>query len=86
MSLHLNVSPQAEALFTTAAQRRGIEPARLFEEMVADYLSQPEASEETNGSLYERSEDVIGIVEGLPTDMSQNPGKYMKGFGETKAA
>jgi hypothetical protein len=46
------------------------------------YLPLPDA--DTGRSLYDRFKDVIGTVEGLPTDLSENPGKYMKGFGETR--
>ncbi len=38
MSLHLDVSPQAEAKFKAAAKQNGIEPAAFFEKIVLDYL------------------------------------------------
>lgn len=34
MSLNLQLSPQAEAWFTTAAQERGVEPSELLEEII----------------------------------------------------
>ncbi len=38
MSLHLDISPQAEARFTAAARQKGIDPAAYFEKMLSDYL------------------------------------------------
>jgi len=80
MSLHLDVSPQAEARFNSVAQERGIEPEQLFEEMV-DQLPVKAAVDATPLSIYERFKDLFGTVEGLPTDLSENPGKYMGDFG-----
>jgi hypothetical protein len=86
MSLHLDVSPQAEARFTAAAQQKGIDPATLLERMISDYLP-PLAQEQELGDFGGRSiADVIleiGTVKGGPPDLSTNP-KYMEGFGETK--
>ena len=44
----------------------------------------PQPQDTTGVSLYERFKDVIGTVDGLPSDLSTNP-KYMEGFGETKS-
>jgi hypothetical protein len=38
MSLNLDISPQAEARFTEAAQQNGIDPSTFFEKMLNEYL------------------------------------------------
>jgi hypothetical protein len=80
MSLHLDVSPQAEARFNSVAEERGIEPGQLFEEMLDSYLP-PIPVDGDGPSIYEKFADLFGTIEGLPPDMSQNKRKYLKGFG-----
>lgn len=85
MSLYLNVSPQVEARLTAAAHQQGIDIAALIEKLAAD-LPAVETQADESRSLYDRFRDVIGIAEGLPSDMSRNPEKYMTGFGETRTS
>jgi len=87
MSLHLGVSPQAEARFNAEAQQKGMEPAMLFETMVALLLPLNHEAEQNLGDFGGRSvADMIleiGTVKGGPLDLSTNP-RYMEGFGQTK--
>jgi hypothetical protein len=87
MSLYLDVSPQTEARFAAAAQQEGVEPAILFEKMVASYVPLAERSERELGDFGGRSladlMQEIGFADGGQPDLSTNP-KYMLGFGETK--
>lgn len=90
MTLHLEISPQTEARLSAAAHQRGIDISALIERLAVDYLPPVEAQVSTEQgdfggrSLADLMEE-IGFAEGGPSDMSENPRKYMKGFGETKS-
>jgi hypothetical protein len=90
MTLHLEISPQTQARLAAAALVRGIDISTLIELLAVDYLPPVEVQASTEqGDFGGRSlADLmaeIGFAEGGPSDMSENPGKYMKGFGETKS-
>lgn len=88
MSVVIDFSPQVEAQLTAVALHRGVDVTDVIERLVIDYLPTIDLQPETASgpSLYDRFKDVIGTVEGLPEDMSQDPGKYMGGFGKPKNA
>jgi predicted HicB family RNase H-like nuclease len=80
MTINLEVSEQTEARLTAAARRRGIDVSTLIEAMAVDYLPAVDSDADDGKTLYERFKEVIGTVDGLPTDLSQNQAKYMNGF------
>jgi len=85
MSLHLDISnPRTEEKLAAAAHSRGIDVVAVID-LAIDYLPPVESIAEpdkirTGGEIARE----IGFVKGLPSDLSTNPGKYMKGFGQTK--
>lgn len=89
VSIHLDVSPQAEARFTAAALKSGMDPSVFFEVMVAAYLPTIEPNNsptDFGGRSLADLMNEIGFAEGGAEDMSENPSKYLKGFGIPKGS
>ena len=90
MNLQFDVSPRAAAIFTSAAQQRGVDQASLFESMVETCLSTiATKSDDARAPLADKSVadamKAIGFVHGGPADLAERSEAYLalSGFGET---
>jgi hypothetical protein len=63
MSLHLDISPQAEARFTAAARQNGIDPAAYFEKIVFDYLPPVTSEAKASPVIDEENAAVIALMD-----------------------
>ena len=90
MNLQLDVSARAAAIFTSAAQQRGVDQAWLFESMVESCLSTTATiNDNTEAAFAGKSAadamKAIGFVHGGPADLAERSEEYLalSGFGET---
>jgi len=69
------------------SHRNEIPPDATLELKIFEHnppLRNEEADPFGGKSVIEAFPDLFGTVQGGPTDLSEHPEKYMKGFGETK--
>lgn len=75
----MKLTPEEKAKIKLLAERKGVSQKEavmsLVNEEVMEYKIEP-----TPGSLLERMQHLVGVVEG-PGDLSTNP-KYMEDFGK----
>lgn len=84
MNLSLDISPQVEARFIALAREKGMEPAKLFEKMLVEFLSSSGREDDRlRGRSVADMIQEIGFIETTgPSDMGRHPEKYLHGFGE----
>lgn len=76
----MKLTPEEKAKIKLLAERRGVSQKKaimnLVNEEVVEYKIKP-----TPGSLLDRMQHLVGIVDDGPSDLSTNP-KYMEDFGK----
>lgn len=76
----MKLTPEEKAKIKLLAERKGVSQKEavmgLVNEEVVEYKVEP-----TPGSLLDRMQHLVGIVEDAPKDLSTNP-KYMEDFGK----
>ena len=89
MTLHLELSPEEESRLRAKAVSAGLDEVSYLRSLINGLDEANTASHASvtpnrlNGRSIAEMIDEIGVVEGLPSDLSTNP-KYMEGFGETR--
>lgn len=71
----IKVPKPLEQRLDELARRRGVPRSVIVREALEVYVAGPQASP------LDLIADLVGSVDGLPSDLSTNP-KYMEGFGE----
>lgn len=76
----MKLTPEEKAKIKLLAKRKGVSQKEavmsLVNEEIVEYKVEP-----TPGSLLDRMQHLVGIVEDAPGDLSTNP-KYMEDFGK----
>ena len=79
MTLSVRLDPEAKAALKEIARRRGTSQSHLVRTAIADLI------EREGSSLYSRVEDLIGCVDGKPSDLSADTGKRFRRLLESRA-
>ncbi len=76
----MKLSPEEKAKIKMLAKRKGLSQKELILSLVNEEMMEYEV-EPKPGSLLDRMQHLVGIIEDGPTDLSTNP-KYMEDFGK----
>lgn len=74
MPLTVRLDPETEQLVDRTARLQGKTKSEVVREALKEYCARTTERQKTP---YELAEDLIGSVEGGPTDLSQNVHKYV---------
>ena len=78
-TISLKLPKALDAKLTVTAKRRGASKSAIVREAIEDYFAKNGTA--SSLSVAELAKELIGCVDGGPTDLSYNK-KYMKGYGK----
>ncbi|MAO64568.1 MAG: hypothetical protein CL666_06185 [Balneola sp.] len=76
----MKLTPEEKAKIKMLAKKKGVSQKEVIMSLVNEEVVEYEV-EAKPGSLLDRMQHLVGIVEDGPTDLSTNP-KYMEDFGK----
>ena len=78
MSLSVRLENDAKAALEEIARRRGVTQSQLVRSAIQDLIARE------RGSVFEAVEDLIGCVEGGPSDLSEATGRRFRELLEAR--